>query len=849
MAKTVINLVKELGVKSTAEVLDLLRRVGVDTDAEGFGVMSKVDDQTIAKLHAHLANGDSSVAEAPATTKPARKRRPAAEEEEPLDIDKQARKPRRRTIKKDFFGPKTKEKPAEPEPTDKEAAPEEPESREKEKEKAKGKDKKEEKEKAKPERKSKTGIKKDARTKQSDKLDLSSGPRIISMPDPVEQSRLKERQAAPGSPGDAQPAGKRKRKKGRQAAEQRQGGMGRRTRKDMIDQENEEKLVRSRKRVFKVAGQKQADKPQVVPHIKITGPMPMREVAKATGIRVPELVRFLMSDLGIMANINYTVSVDELQLVAENFGIKYTVQLEQEAEHELEAFENIDKDKLITRPPVVTVMGHVDHGKTKLLDTIRMANVVADEAGGITQHIGAYQAEKKGKHITFIDTPGHEAFTAMRARGSQVTDIVILVVAADDGVMPQTIEAIDHARAAEVPLIVAINKCDKPDSNPDRVTTQLAERGLTPEEWGGDTVFVKISALKGEGIDELLEMILLTAELVDPQADPHSPPYGVVVESQVDTGIGVVATVLVQQGEMAKGQFLLSGTTIGRIKRMEDYRGQEVEVAGPSMPVRIIGFNDPPENGEKVYTFKNKKQAQAIVDQRIAKQRNTAAAGASGRMTLEAFFQKAEEGEVMTLNLVVKADVGGSAEALVDQIKKIDIEGTECNVVSSGVGQITESDVNLAAASDAVIIGFGVPVAPTAKKLAEREHVDVRTYNIIYEVTEDIELALKGRLAPEYEQRSLGRLEVRAIFKQERNSTVAGGYVLDGIARRGAKFNIYRGKEKVHENMTLNSLKRFKDDVREVASGYECGLLLDSGDIEEGDILELYEIVEVERQF
>ena len=482
------------------------------------------------------------------------------------------------------------------------------------------------------------------------------------------------------------------------------------------------------------------------------------------------------------------------------------------------------------------------------MDAIRRANVVAGEAGGITQHIGAYQIERKGKQITFIDTPGHEAFTAMRARGSQVTDIVILVVAADDGVMPQTIEAIDHARAADVPIIVAVNKIDKADANPERVSNQLAERGLVPEEWGGDTVFVNISALKGEGIDELLEMILLTAELADPKADPKAPPFGVVVESQVDTGIGVVATVLVQQGEMVKGQFILSGTAIGRIKRMENYLGEEVAMAGPAMPVRVIGFHEPPENGDKVYSFKNKKQAQAIADQRIAKVRATAAAGASGRMTLEAFFKKAEEGEVKDLNLVVKADVGGSAEALVDSIKKIEVEGAKCNVVASGVGQINETDVNLAAASNAVLIGFGVAVSLTAKRLAEREHVDVRLYDIIYEITENIELAMKGLLEPEFEERALGRIEVRAIFKKDKSSTVAGCYVLDGLAKRGAKYRLRRGKDIIFELMTLHSLKRFKDDVREVASGFECGLLVENNNVEEGDILELFEIVEIERK-
>jgi len=831
MAKTVINLVRELGVKSTAEVLELLRQVGVDTSAEGFGVMTKIDDETIGRLRVVQSGG------APPPPEPAKSRRRGRDESEDK-IDIQASSLRRRATK-DFFGARQEaavetvkaepKKAAKPTPARPKPAAEKPAAR------------------AVPAKAEPKG-----RDRQKGKIDLSEGPRIISMPDPAETQRLREQRAAPAAGAEVPSPAKKKKKKGAAArsTEQTQDGMGGRRRKikEIGGRTDELQRVRSRKRVFKVAGQHSIDQPAVVPHIKITGPMSLREVARATGIKVSQIVRFLMTDLEITSGINYVAGVDEIQLIAENFEIKYTVALDQEPESELSQFEEVDEAQQVARPPVVTVMGHVDHGKTKLLDAIRRTNVVAGEAGGITQHIGAYQVERKGKHITFIDTPGHEAFTAMRARGSQVTDIVILVVAADDGVMPQTVEAIDHARAAEVPIIVAVNKCDKADANPERARNQLSERGLVPEEWGGDTVFVNISALKGEGIDELLEMILLTAELVDPKADPNAPPFGVVVESQVDTGIGVVATVLVEQGEMAKGQFLLSGTAIGRIKRMENYLGEEVAVAGPAMPVQVIGFHEPPENGDKVYSFKNKKQAQAIADQRIAKQRVSAAAVASGRMTLEAFFQKAEEGEVKDLNLVVKADVGGSAEALVDSLKKIEVEGAKCNVIASGVGQINETDINLAAASNAVIIGFGVGVSAVAKKLAEREHVDVRLYDIIYEVTEDVELAMKGLLEPEFEKRPLGRVEVRAIFKTSREGSVCGCYVLDGLARRGAKFNLLRGKESIAEDMTLHSLKRFKDDVREVASGFECGLLVEHNDVAEGDILELFEVVEVERK-
>ncbi len=832
MAKTVINLVRDLGVKSTGEVLELLRQVGVDTEAEGFGVMSKVDDETIAKLHA-LRDEDGAEAEEAAAPR-RRSAKPAAK----VDL----KKPRvRRRVTKDFFGAKPAEAAVEVEPEEApapvKAAPQPAAAA------------------AKQAPATKTGAPppRVAKPKRDGKLDLSDGPRIISMPDPEETRRLQEQRTA-GAPAAAATAAattKKKRKKAGARTEgefSREGGAGRRRIKEIGGRTDDEQRVRSRKRVFKVAGHSTSEAPAVVPHIKISGPMTMREVARATGVRVPEIVRFLMNDLGIMAGIIYTANVEEIQLIAENFDIKYTVALEQQPESELEQFEAVDESKQEARPPVVTVMGHVDHGKTKLLDAIRRTNVVDDEAGGITQHIGAYQVERKGKHVTFIDTPGHEAFTAMRARGSQVTDIVILVVAADDGVMPQTIEAIDHSKAAEVPIIVAVNKCDKPDANPEIVRNQLSERNLVPEEWGGDTVFVNISALKGDGIDELLEMILLTAELADPKADPKAPPCGVVIESQVDTGIGVVATVLVQQGQMGKGQFILSGTAIGRIKRMEDHRGEEVPLAGPAMPVRIIGFNEPPENGDKVYAFKNKKQAQAIADQRVAKARVTATADVGGRMSLEAFFKRAEEGEVKDLALVVKADVGGSAEALVDSLKKIEVEGAECSVVASGVGQINETDINLAAASNAVIIGFGVGVSPTAKRLAEREHVDVRLYDIIYEITEHIEKAMKGLLDPQFERRDLGRVEVRAIFKTGKDGSVCGCYVLDGIAKRGARYNLLRGKETISEERTLHSLKRFKDDVREVASGYECGLLVEHSDVAEGDILELYEMVEKERE-
>jgi translation initiation factor IF-2 len=875
MSKSVISLVKELGVKSTNEVLALLRQAGVDVDAEGFGVMSKVDDSIVARLQGGRPAEEKPAAkrpappktEAPAEAAPARAKRPPVDEA--TSAAAAAAPARQAAPRKDFFGVKTA--PAAPPPAAAEpaaagstparpqAAPGgqgQPQRRPLEAQ-------------ANAQRPAAPGA---AQAQQGEaprrpaRPDLSSGPRIISMPDPQEAARLRaQRDGAsrppvggggsgpmrrPGGPPPAAapaPGAGSRGKPGDKRREAEAAAGGKRRRLKSIGGQADDDKVRSRKRVFKVANQRMDSGNAVVPVIKITGQMQLRDVASETGVKVSDIVRFLMRELGISANINHLASVEEIEMIAAHFGIQATVALNQEPESELLQFEEVVAERQVARPPVVTIMGHVDHGKTKLLDTIRTTNVVAGESGGITQHIGAYQVEKKGKHITFIDTPGHEAFTAMRARGSQVTDIVILVVAADDGVMPQTVEAINHAKAAKVPIIVAINKMDKHDANPDKVKQQLMTYELIAEEYGGDTVFVPVSALKAQGIDELLDMILLTAELVDPKGDPTAPPFGVVIESQVDPGIGVVATVLVRQGTLKKGQFILSGTSVGRIKRMENEWGKEVESAGPSTPVRIIGFSEPPENGDKIFCFQNKKQAQAISDQRIGEARSRAAASASGRISLETYRTRLTEGKTTDLNLIIKADVGGSAEALVESLKKIEVETIRCNVIASGVGQVNDSDVDLATASNAVIIGFHTGITNSAKRLAEREKVDIRLYDIIYKVTEDIELAMKGLLAPVFEEKALGRVEVRAIFKQEKGSTISGGYVLEGIARRGAKYRLRRAKEIVQENKTLDSLRRFKDDVREVASGFECGFVLDGTDVQEGDILELYEVVQVKR--
>ena len=827
--KTVINLIKELGVKSTAEVLELLRQVGVDTEADGFGVMSKITEDTIAKVHANKSGQQATVTK-PKSSAP----RKAEDTPKKLDLKKTGITG---GSGKDFFGTRKVSTSAN------KSVPQKSGKKPLQGEGAK-----------------KTTLPSQTRTATANgrmqKPDLSKGPRIISMPDPGEATRLKRKretskpaasvgrgpgQALQPEPSSGRPAKGKKQTKA-------DYGAGRRRKLKNIGVVEEEGRVRSRKRVFKIAGKSTESIQTVIPHLRIAGEMTVREIAKATGVKTSQIFRFLMTDLGIMAGINHLASVEEIQLIADNFEIKHTLSLEAAPEVELEQFELSPSNKLVERPPIVTVMGHVDHGKTKLLDCIRATKVAEEEAGGITQHIGAYQVEKKGKHITFLDTPGHAAFTAMRARGSQITDVVILVVAADDGVMPQTVEAIEHAKSAQVPIIVAVNKIDKESANPERVKQQLSEYGLVAEEWGGDTVFVNVSALKGDGIDDLLDMVLLTSELSLPTADPTAPPFGVVVESEVDTGVGVVATVLVKQGTMRRGMFILSGAAIGRIKRMENDAGVEVDSAPPAMPIKIIGFSEPPENGDKVYCFKNKKQAQAIADLRKAEKRLKATSGSS-RMSLEAFFKKTEAGKVKHLNVIVKADVLGSAEAVSDALNQLEVEGAKCTVISSGVGQINETDVNLAAASNAVIIGFTVGIPSQIKQLVEKEGVDCRLYDIIYKVTEDVEAAMKGLLDPVFEEHELGRAEIRAIFKTNKEGSVVGGYVLDGVARRGAKYRLRRGTQVLFDDGTLGSLRRFKDDTKEVASGFECGFMINPTNVvvEEGDIIEFFEMVELER--
>ena len=550
--------------------------------------------------------------------------------------------------------------------------------------------------------------------------------------------------------------------------------------------------------------------------------------------------------LGVMATINQEIDVDTITLVSEEFGV--TVEYKEEVDQA--AFEEIEEtdapEDLKERPPVVTIMGHVDHGKTTLLDTIRHTNVTATEAGGITQHIGAYQVEVSGKKITFLDTPGHAAFTAMRARGAQVTDITVLVVAADDGVMPQTIEAINHAKAADVPIIVAVNKIDKPEANPERVKQQLSEHGLVPEEWGGETIYVPVSALKGEGIDELLEMILLVAEVQELKANPDKRARGVVIEAELDKNRGPVATVLVQNGTLRVGDALVAGNYFGKVRAMINDRGRRVKEATPSTPVEILGLSDVPNAGDAFMVFEDEKQAREIADIRAERQRQKELK-VQTRITLDDLYKQIQEGDVKELNIIIKGDVQGSVEALRGGLEKIDVEGVRVKIIHSGVGAITESDIILASASNAIVIGFNVRPEPNARAMAEQEKVDLRLHRVIYDVIEEIESAMKGMLDPEYEEKVVGTAEVRQIFKVSKVGTIAGCYVTSGKVVRDGKARLIRDGVVIHEG-EVDTLRRFKDDVREVAQGYECGMTLKNfNDIKEGDIIEIYVVEEVER--
>jgi translation initiation factor IF-2 len=570
-------------------------------------------------------------------------------------------------------------------------------------------------------------------------------------------------------------------------------------------------------------------------------------LSQALGVKVPEIIRVLMN-LGTMKTQTQSLTDDEVELIAAELEREVTIKHVADEDEEPETFDDAEDD-LAPRPPVVTIMGHVDHGKTTLLDAIRESAVVETEAGGITQHIGAYQVDHDGRRITFLDTPGHEAFTAMRARGAKVTDIAVLVVAADDGVMPQTRESISHARAANVPVVVAVNKIDVADANPERVRNELTAEGLQPEEWGGTTQFSDVSAKQKQNLDDLLERVLLVADAeLELKANPKAEASGPIIESRLDVGRGPVATMLVHRGTLRVGDAVVAGDAWGKVRALYNYRGEKVKEAGPGDPVEILGFDKPPPAGELCRVVENERQARHFAQLRGQRLRTEQLAQQAGSgVSLETLFSQMQSGAVQDLNLVVKGDVVGSVEAAVSELSKIQHPEVRVNVIHQGVGGITENDINLAAASSALVVGFNVRPSAEARALAERQGVDIRTYRVIYQLTEDIEQALVGMLAPVTQEETLGEAEVRALFRVSRLGTIAGCMVTSGLVRRSANVRVVRDGTIIYET-TIAQLKRFKDDVREVAEGFECGILLDGfNDVKEGDILDVYATREVER--
>ncbi|HET7629099.1 MAG TPA: translation initiation factor IF-2 [Bacillales bacterium] len=592
--------------------------------------------------------------------------------------------------------------------------------------------------------------------------------------------------------------------------------------------------------------QKQVSHSIPVPEkITYNGTLTVAGMAEKLGKSSSEIIKKLMA-FGVMATKNQELTKDAIEKIAADYGAQ--VEEEQQIdETDLDLYDRQDSEEnLQLRPAVVTMMGHVDHGKTTLLDAIRHTKVTSGEAGGITQHIGAYQIEENGKKITFLDTPGHAAFTTMRARGAKVTDITILVVAADDGVMPQTIEAINHAKAANVPIIVAVNKMDAQGANPDKVMQELSEHGLIPEDWGGDTIFVRLSALTGEGIDELLEMILLVAEVEEYKANPDRLAAGTVIEAELDKGRGSVATLLVQKGTLHVGDSLVVGNTYGRVRAMVNEHGRRVKTAPPSTPVEITGLNDVPQAGDRFVVFEDEKKARHVGEAR-AKQQVESNRNETSKVSLDDLFEQINQGDLKEINVIVKADVQGSVEALAGALQKIDVEGAKLNVIHTGAGAVTESDIILASASNAIIVGFNVRPDNNAKNAAESEKVDIRLYRVIYDAIEEIEAAMKGMLDPEYEEKVIGAAEVRTTFKVSKLGTIAGSYVTDGKITRDSKIRLIRDGVVIFEG-EIDSLKRFKDDAKEVSAGYECGITLEKfNDIKEGDTMEAYIMAEKER--
>jgi translation initiation factor IF-2 len=661
-----------------------------------------------------------------------------------------------------------------------------------------------------------------------------------------------------GGPGDGAPRAQRPTR----GAPPRDGGGGGRRRRVVIDsqasrrpqgpppQQQPPRRGRGRRRRTPWVEPDLNAPPEPVkeaPPAEIKSGATVKEVAESLGLGAPEVIKKLM-ELGEMATLTQTLSEEAIVTLAEEFDKKVNIVHAADEVEEEPDYEDADDD-LVVRPPVVTIMGHVDHGKTSLLDAIRETEVAAGEAGGITQHIGAYQVQHEGHPITFLDTPGHQAFTAMRARGASVTDIAVIVVAADDGVMPQTVEAIDHAKAAEVPVMVAVNKIDKEGADPNRVRGELAQQGLTPADWGGDTEFTDVSAKTRDGLDTLLENIATLAELEELKANPNTDASGTVIESRLDPGRGPVVSILVQRGTLRVSDALVAGAHWGRVRAMHDYRGERVKEAHPGDPVEVLGFDGVPEAGERVRVVENERKARQEAGDRATRLKTEALARRQGvRVSLEDVFARAQKGDLQELNLVVKADVAGSLEALSDEIARLPQQEVTVNVIRDGVGGITESDVMLGAASDAVVIGFNVRPVGDARAVAEREGVEIRTYSVIYNIVEELRSAMEGLLVPEEVESTVGTAEIRATFKASRVGTIAGCYITDGVLRRGAAVRLVRDGAVVYTGR-VGSLRRFQDDVREVQTGFECGVVLENyADVKEGDVIEAFETRQVERE-
>ena len=591
--------------------------------------------------------------------------------------------------------------------------------------------------------------------------------------------------------------------------------------------------------------EKREEAPLPTGPVTVQSGVTVKDYAAALGVSTAVVIKTMMG-LGELVTITQSLTDEAVELIGAELNREITIVHSADEVETEEAYED-DPTDLEPRAPVVTIMGHVDHGKTSLLDAIRETSVVATEAGGITQHIGAYQVDVDGRKVTFLDTPGHEAFTAMRARGAKVTDVVVLVVAADDGVMPQTKEAIDHARAAEVPIVVAVNKIDRPDANPERVRQELTSEGLQPEEWGGQTIFVDVSAKQRTGLEQLLEMLALQTDVLELKANAKAPASGVIVESRLDIGRGPVATMLVQRGTLHGGEALVAGDAWAKVRATYDYTGNRIREAGPAVPVEILGFDHPPTAGERARVVESERVARQEAQRRAQRLRTEMLSSRQKAVSLEDLFAQVSEGAVRELNLVIKADVQGSVEAAVGEVEKIKSNEVAVRVIHTGVGAIAESDVMLAAASTAIVVGFNVRPNAEARQLAEREGVDIRTYRVIYQLTEDIEKALVGMLAPEEVEEVIGEAEVRALFRASRLGTIAGCYVTNGVIQRNARIRVIREGAVAWEG-GIASLRRVQDDVREVAQGLECGILLEGfNDVKEGDVLEAFTTRQVER--